>query len=192
MTKSTAKIMAASPLPSLPGRRISVVGTTGSGKTTLAAALARRLGIPHFEMDALYWGPNWSGTPPEILRPRVAAALAGEAWVIDGNYSIVRDIILSRADTLVWLDYAFPVIFWQLFLRTLRRALRREELWAGNRERLGTAFFSRDSILWWAIQTYRRRRRQYSALLADPAYAHLIFVRLRTRAAMRAWLDALP
>lgn len=173
-----------------PARRISVVGTTGSGKTTLARNLARKRGVPHVELDALHWGPNWTPIPAEILRPRVAEALSGEGWTVDGNYSKVQDIVLARADTLVWLDYPFPVIFWQLLKRTLRRIIRREELWSGNRERLSTSFFSRDSILWWAIKTYRRRKRQYMALMADPIYQHLIFIRLRSPAETRVWFES--
>lgn len=174
--------------PPQPGQRIHVVGTSGSGKTTLARNLARKLGVPHIELDALHWGPNWSSTPAEVLRPRLAAALAAAAWTIDGNYSKVQDIVLAGADTVVWLDYSLPVILWQLLKRTVRRIVRREELWAGNRERLSTSFFSWDSILWWAVKTYWRRKRQYTALMADPARQHLIFIHLRSPAITRIWL----
>jgi len=117
------------------GKRISVVGTTGSGKTTFARELAQRLGVPHVELDALHWEPNWTEAPLEVFRARVDLALRGEAWVIDGNYSKVRDIIWSRADTVVWLDYALPIILWQLLKRTLKRVFIREELWGKNRRR---------------------------------------------------------
>ena len=169
------------------GRRINVVGTTGSGKTTTARQLAERLGIPHVEMDALNWGPDWTPAERQVLRERVAQALVGEAWVVDGNYSSVRDIVWGRADTIVWLDYTLLVTMAQLTRRTLRRVLTREELWGGNRERW-TNFFTRDSILWWALTTYRRRRRQYPALLARPECAHLAVVHLRSPRAAREWL----
>ena len=175
----------------LPGRRILVVGASGSGKTTLARELGRWLGIPHYELDALHWGPNWSSTPAEEMRLRVADATAGDAWVVDGNYSKTQDITIARADTIVWLDYALPVIMWQLLRRTLGRAITQEEMWAGNRESLRTTFFSRDSILLWALQTYRRRRKQYSAMMADSSYFYLTFIHLRSPREMRAWLDNL-
>ncbi len=92
-------------------RRIVVVGTSGSGKTTMAARLAEGLGLPHVELDAIHWGPGWTPLAVEEFRERTAEALAGEAWSTDGNYSGVRDIVWSRADTLVWLDYALPVVF---------------------------------------------------------------------------------
>jgi adenylate kinase family enzyme len=66
-------------------RRIAVVGTTGSGKTTLARQLSERLGIPHVELDAIRYGPNWKETPDEIFRECVSQALSGRSWVADGN-----------------------------------------------------------------------------------------------------------
>jgi len=177
--------------PSAPGRRILIVGTSGSGKTTLARELGQRLDIPHYELDALHWGPDWTSTPAAELRLRVAKATAGDAWVIDGNYSKTQDIIIARANTIIWLDYALPVIMWQLLGRTIGRAVTQEELWAGNRESLRTTFCSRDSILLWALQTYRRRRRQYLAMMADYSHSYLTFIHLRSPREMRVWLDNL-
>src|SRR5436305_799712 len=46
-------------------QRLVVVGTSGSGKTTLAREIARRRALPHVELDALHWGPNWTEPPVE-------------------------------------------------------------------------------------------------------------------------------
>ncbi len=170
------------------GTRISVVGTCGSGKTTTASALAQRLGLAHIELDALSWGPNWTSVPDEEFCVAVADAAAGDRWVIDGNYSKVRDLVWARADTVVWLDYSFPRVFSQLLRRTFRRAIHREILWHDNRERLGNAFFSRESILLWAIKTHWRRQREYPTLLARPEYARLRVIRLQTPRETTAWL----
>nr|MBF6590244.1 hypothetical protein [Ktedonobacterales bacterium] len=117
----TTTVTPGSPLASRghppPGQRIAVLGTSGSGKTTLAAALAHRLAVPHVELDALHWGPDWTPTPTAVLRERVAAALHGDGWVVDGNYSALRDTIWSRADTLVWLDYSLPLVLARLTRR---------------------------------------------------------------------------
>ncbi len=170
------------------GTRISVVGTCGSGKTTTAASLARRLGLAHVELDALSWGPDWTSTPDDEFRAAVERAASGDRWVIDGNYSKCRALVWGRADTVVWLDYSFPRVFSQLVWRTFRRALRREILWHGNRERLRTAFFSRESILLWAIKTHRRRQREYPTLLVRPEYRRLRVIRLRSPREAAAWL----
>ncbi len=172
-------------------RRIIVIGTTGSGKTTTARVIAQRLRIPHIELDALNWEPNWTEAPRDIFRQRVSEAVAGEDWVVDGNYSNSRDLVWPRADTAVWLDFPLWVILWRLFRRTIARTLTQEELWSGNRERMRTVFFSRDSIFLWALHTYRRRRRSYPLLLGEPEHAHLGVIRLRSSRAAASWLSAL-
>lgn len=173
------------------GQRIAVIGTTGSGKTTLAARLALRLDATHVELDALHWEPNWAEAPLDVFRARVTQALSPESWVADGNYSRVRDLVWGRADTVVWLDYALPVILGRLTKRTLHRIVTREELWNGNRESLREAFFSRDSILLWALKTYRRRRSEYPLLFAQPEYCHLTVIRLPSPHFTNRWLDSI-
>jgi adenylate kinase family enzyme len=180
--------MGAERVPKEVGRRISVVGTCGAGKTTVARALAERLGLVNVELDALSWGPDWRMRPDDVFRAAVAAAAAGDRWVIDGNYSKVRNTVWARADTVVWLNYSFPRVFTRLLWRTLRRAFTREVLWHGNRESLRTSFLSRESILLWAIKTHRRRQREYPELLALSEYECLHVVRLRSPRETRRWL----
>ena len=173
------------------GQRIVVVGTTCAGKTTLAQNLAQRLRLPHIELDALHWGPNWTPAPRETFRQAVAEALHGATWVTDGNYSKVQDIVWSRADTVIWLDYPFPVIFGRLIKRTFRRVVTRETLWNGNRESWRGVLLSRDSLLLWAVKTHNKRRRRFLRNFDDPAYAHLAVTRLRLPGKTRRWLDNL-
>lgn len=168
-----------------------VIGTSGSGKTTLARALAARLGVPHVEIDALNWEANWTAVSTEVLQERVVAALSGDGWVIDGNYSRVRAYIWSRADTLVWLDYSLAVIMSRLVRRTTRRVVWREELWAGNRESIKTTLFTKDSILWWALTSFQRHRQEYPRLLAQPENAHLQVFHFRSPRATARWLGSI-
>lgn len=174
-----------------PPRRIAVVGTSGVGKTTLSRSISRVLGIPHIELDALHWGPDWTPTPEDELRKTVDVATRQPAWVCDGNYILVRDLIWSRADTLVWLDYSFSRTFWRVLRRTVRRAYSQEELFSGNRESWKQSFASRDSILWWMISTWRRRRREFLVEMARPENAHLDVRIHRVPAETRRWLEAL-
>jgi adenylate kinase family enzyme len=154
-------------------RRVAVVGTSCSGKTTFAAALAARLEAPHIELDALHWRRNWVEAPRDEFRAAVAAATSAERWVSDGNYGVVRDLVWARATALIWLDYPFVTVLRRALYRTVRRALLREELFSGNRESLRKAFLSRDSILWWVVTTWGPRRREYRELSGQQAFGHL-------------------
>jgi adenylate kinase family enzyme len=172
-------------------RRIVVIGTSGSGKTTLARRIASKLGISHIELDALHWEPGWTEAEPAILRERVASATSGQAWVADGNYGMVRDLVWPRATTLVWLDYAFPLVMWRITSRTVLRFLRRETLWNGNREDFRLSFLSRDSVILWAMTTHHRHRRDYPAIMARPEHAHLDVHRHRSPRQTEEWLQRL-
>ena len=171
-------------------QRVSVVGTSGSGKSTLARELAGRLGASWLELDSVYHQADWTPLDAPEFRARVADAAAGERWVIDGNYSTVRDLVWVRADTVVWLDLPRRTVMRRIIWRTLRRVAGRAELWNGNRERWRNVFtWDKDeSVIAWAWQTYDSRRERYAALLADPANAHLTLVRLTSPAATRRFL----
>jgi adenylate kinase family enzyme len=161
-------------------QRIAVVGTSCSGKTTLARRIAETFEIKHIELDALYWQPNWTPLAKQAFRQLVEAEAAQDAWVIDGNYSVVRDIIWSRAKFLVWLDLPFLTVLWRAISRTLKRIATREELFSGNRETLKLALLDRDGIPYWVIRTHHRRRREYADLIAEGRYPQLEILKVRS------------
>lgn len=156
-----------------------MVGTSGSGKTTFASRLAKVRRVAHIELDELHWEENWTEAPDDVFLQRVETATAADFWVVDGNYSAARPVVWKRADALVWLDYDLSVIMRQLLWRTVTRAARRVELWKGNRESFYMSFMTKDSVLWWALTTYKRRRREYSALIASSEFAHLTVFHLK-------------
>jgi adenylate kinase family enzyme len=171
--------------------RISVLGTSGSGKTTIAGKLSVILGVPHVELDALSWGADWTPVPREVFRSRLREAIKADRWVVDGNYSKDgRDLIWERADTYVWLNYSLPVILCRIVRRTLRRVMTGEECCNGNRESLRKAL-SRDSVILWALQTYRRRRAEYSTLLAALEQRGARVVKLHSPKEADRWLAQL-
>lgn len=170
--------------------RLVVIGVSGSGKTTFAGQIARKLSLPHIELDALYWEPDWQASSRPVFRGRVQAATAAEAWVVDGNYSHSRDIVWSRASHLVWLDYSLPRVMWRVVSRTVRRIVSQQELWSGNRESLRGSL-GRDSIVWYALTNYHRRRREYPALLAGEKFEHLTVYRFNRPQEASRWLQSL-
>lgn len=138
-------------------------GTTGSGKSWLAGRLAERMGLRVVELDALYWGRDWQPVPLDLFRHRVDCETRDGGWIVVGIYGQVRDITWGAADTLVWLDLPLPLVTWRLLRRTLKRAWTKEDLWGtGNTESFVRTFFSRHSILLWAVQTHRRNRVRFT------------------------------
>ena len=123
--------------------RVVVVGSSGSGKTTVARGLAERLGVHCVELDALHHKPNWTEATADELREAVARELEGrERWVVDGNYyGKLGDFVLRQADTLVWLDLPLRTCLARLSTRTTRRIRTSEKLWNGNRETWRGAFW---------------------------------------------------
>ena len=164
-------------------RRVSVVGTSGSGKSRLARELAVIVGVPHLELDAVHHQPGWEPLPTDEFRRIVAAHAATGGWVIDGNYGRVRDLVWARADTVAWLDLPKSIVMRQIVWRTLRRVAGRQELWNGNRERWRN-FFSwnpDESVISWAWHNHAKYQERYGSAAADPVNAHLTFVRLTSR-----------
>jgi adenylate kinase family enzyme len=108
-------------MPTFLYKRIVIIGSTSSGKSTLAERLANRFDLNYIDLDALHWEPNWTEAPLDVFRERVLSATQAPGWVVAGNYHIVRDLIWPKAEAVIWLDYSHPRIFWQLTRRTFSR-----------------------------------------------------------------------
>lgn len=163
--------------------KINVIGTSGSGKSTLARGISQKLNIPYIELDSLFWRPDWQGTPDEAFFASLSERLsASDDWVLDGNYKRTQAVKWREIDLIIWVDYSFGRTLFQAVKRAATRAWKKQELWAGtgNRESFRKSFFSRDSIILWTIKTFANNRRQYEALLNNPDWQHVRFVRLRS------------
>jgi adenylate kinase family enzyme len=174
-------------------RRVSIVGTPGSGKTSVGRQLADRLDVAFIELDAIFHQPHWGELPSEEFRARVSEMLKGDGWVVDGNYSAVQELVWRAADTVVWLDLPRSVVMRRVTLRTLRRAITREELWNGNREPL-TNFYRLDpehNIIRWAWVKHSECVARYAHAAHEPANAHLRFVQLRSQPEVDAFIESM-
>ena len=171
--------------------RLVILGTTGSGKTTLSRRLAEKLQIPSIELDAFRHGPNWSETPDDEFRAKVNDSLKADEWIVDGNYSVARDIVWPRATTLIWLDYSFPLVFWRLFWRTMTRGIMRKRLWNDNKEDLWRHFLTKDSLFLWAIRTHWSRRKLLERVLSLPDYRGIKVKRFRSARSTEKWLEGM-
>jgi adenylate kinase family enzyme len=189
----TGRVLIASGRDAVAVRRVSVVGNSGSGKTTLSRRLAVALDVPHVELDAIFHQPGWTELPVEEFRRRVSDAVAGDGWVVDGNYRAVRDLVWAAADTVVWLDRPRGTVMRRLVARTARRTLTRQELWNGNREPL-TALLRRDprdNLVRWAWTKHAEYSARYAAEAANEANGHLTFRRITNDAEADDLLAAL-
>jgi len=177
-------------MESFPYKKIVVIGTTSSGKSTLAEQLAQKIGADFIELDALNWGPNWTPAGDELLRARVEEATRSPDWVVAGNYSKTRPVTWARAEVIIWLDYSLWVIFWRLWRRTWKRIFWKEKLWNGNRENLWTQLklWSDDSLFHWLFKTYWRRKKEYPQLFVQPEFSHLTIIHFKTPKETDEWL----
>lgn len=98
-------------------QRVLVIGSPGAGKSTLSHALAARTGLPLFHLDKLFWLPGWVERDRDEGRAELAKVLAGERWIIDGNYGSTMPMRVARADTVVWLDYPTWLCLGRVFKR---------------------------------------------------------------------------
>jgi adenylate kinase family enzyme len=165
-------------------KRVSVVGSSGSGKTTVGRAIAETLDVPFVELDDIHHQPGWQELPAEEFQARVEPIIAGEAWVVDGNYHSkgILDMVWERADSVIWPDMSRSLVMRRVVSRTIRRAVTREELWNGNVEPWSNFFDPRPerNIISWAWTRYPHTRERYAQRVDDPRWAHLDFIRLRT------------
>ncbi|MDE2990842.1 MAG: adenylate kinase [Chloroflexota bacterium] len=150
------------------------------------------MNAPHFELDALHWVyPDWAEPPDEEFAAAVERTLAGETWVVEGNYQKVRAVYWTRVELLVWLDLPLTVVNWRVLGRTLRRVRSAERLWGTQRESFRRGFLSYDSLWLWNIRIHRQRRCLYNRLAAELEQRGGLAVRLRSQREVDEWLERL-
>ncbi|MCA9231141.1 MAG: hypothetical protein KDA57_10840 [Planctomycetales bacterium] len=170
-------------------QRVAIVGGSCAGKSTLAKELSAILHLPHIELDALHWGPNWQENPRTQFLENLKSATSEPCWVCDGNYTFARELVWARAETLLWLNYSFPIVFCRALRRTIGRVVNHTELFSGNRETFTLSFLSRESILLWVVQSHHRRKREIEKLVQQAEYRHLNVIELRSPAATERFVS---
>jgi len=178
-------------------RRVKVIGNSGSGKTTFARKLAAVLGLPHQELDEVFWDSDWTMRDQATAHHMLTDWFRQQApsgWVVDGNWNNRLGDLLEQApggppDAIVWLDYSRATIMSRIIRRTLSRLITRQELWSGNKERFAN-LYSRDpqrNVILWSWTQHHSYQQQYADLAAsDPRV-----IRLKSPSQAQRWLQQL-
>jgi adenylate kinase family enzyme len=174
-------------------KKVNVIGTTGSGKSSFSKRLANVMDAQYIHMDQLFWKPDWVESTDVEFFPKLEQALSQSSWVLDGNYSRTNPIKWAHADTIIWIDYAYSRTFFQLLKRTIVRATSKRELWVGtgNKESLVKSFMSKKSILLWFFKNYRKNKTRYSELMRSPTLQNVSFIRLQSPKQVNQFLKSL-
>ena len=163
-------------------QRVLIIGPCGSGKSTLAREIAPRLGLPLIHMDQLGWQAGWVETEKAELHARLGEAVAGERWLIEGNYGSTLGPRLERADTVIYLDFPIRLCLWRLIRRIVTlRGQSRPDMPEGCPERFDAAFF------WYVLNWNSGPRLRTEAHIAP--YANKV-IRLRNPQMLADWRNA--
>lgn len=164
-------------------KKILVVGSGGSGKSTFSAALGKQLDIPVIHMDALYWQPGWVEPPKPDWQARVEVLCQHEQWIMDGNYSGTLAPRLVACDTVIFLDMPRLLCLWRVLGRGIRYfGVTRPDMAEGCPEKMPDPTFLR-----W-IWNYPERSLPKVLALIDQHAAGKRIIRLRSAAAVRGFL----
>ncbi|KJV35712.1 ATPase AAA [Luteibacter yeojuensis] len=165
------------------GPRICVLGPSNSGKSTLADAMGRALDLDVVHLDQLHHLPHtaWRPRPRDEFHALHDAAIDGDRWVIDGNYSSCMPQRLARATGVVLLDVST--------LTSLRRYLWRT--WFGHR-RVGGLDGARERVHWAMLRhvvfATPANRRRYAAMFEQLPMPKVRLASVRAiHAAYAAW-----
>lgn len=172
-------------------QRINVVGTSASGKTTFSKALAQKMGAPHIEMDALNWQSNWQQCAYDELMIKLGTHLAGDSWVLDGNYSRTTPLKWQNVELVIWLDYGFGLNLYRSVSRSIKRIISGKAIWldTNNIETVKKSFLSRDSVIWYMMKNYRSNRKKYLTVMQSRQFQHIQFIHLNSPKAAKAFLQ---
>jgi energy-coupling factor transporter ATP-binding protein EcfA2 len=167
--------------------RVVLIGCAGSGKTTLARALAGRLDARHIERDAL----GDDEAPGFAVQVAAAVDAAGARWVFDGAPYNAELVVYPRADTVVALDYPRWVVHRRVVARSVRLWLTGRSDGAHTLPEPPWRWWASTHPVGWAARTHAARHAEIAELFARPELAHARRLRFTSSRQAAAWLATL-
>lgn len=168
-------------------RRISVIGASGSGKSTMSRAMAANLGLPVIHLDREFWQPGWVEPDTAAWRAHVAELVSREAWVMDGDYGSLWDLRMPRTEAIVWLDRPRRIYFPRAVWRSIKGFGRtRPDMADGCPEQIDRPF-----LFDWLWNYPTRSRASTAARLAALGSEKRVVI-LRTKREVAAFVAGLP
>lgn len=133
--------------------KIAIIGSGGTGKSTLAMELGEIFSLPIYHLDASFWRPGWVQRPQEEFDQILIDLVSKDKWIIDGNYSRTMDIRLIKADMIIFLDYPTYISLFSIIKRRIQyHGKTRPDMGEGCKEKIDLEF-----ILW--IYNFRKNKR---------------------------------
>lgn len=164
-------------------KRVLVIGSGGSGKSTFAKRLGELLDIEVKHLDSFYWRRGWQEPPKEEWLEQVKELASEESWIMDGNFGGTLELRIQHCDTIVFLDLPRVLCLWRILKRRLvYRGRSRPDMAEGCQEKLDLEFVR------WVWNYSRRSRPKVLKLLQEHSGTRQI-VWLRSRADVRRFLD---
>lgn len=164
--------------------RIMIIGCGGSGKSTLARQMGAKLDIPVVHLDKLFWTPGWVSLPQEAFDKLHREAIAGEKWIIDGNFNRTIPERLERCDTVIYLDFSRAACLLGVAKRILTTyGTVRQDMGEGCPERIDLDF-----LKW--VWNFNKNKREKNYRLLNEAEGKETIV-LKNRRAVRKFLAQL-
>ena len=124
-------------------KRILILGCPGSGKSTAAKRLAKKINIPVVHLDKLFWRDGWMNVSREEFDALLEDEMKKDAWIIDGNYSRTVAWRLQCADTAIFFDYPTYICLWRVIKRVfLKYGVSRSDMGGNCPEKIDLEFLN--------------------------------------------------
>lgn len=166
-------------------KRVMIIGQPGSGKSTLARAIGDKTGLPVVHVDQIHWMSGWVERDKPAKIALAMEAQNRDTWIFEGGLGGTKEHRLSRADTLINLDFPLWLRAWRVFKRTfVNYGKSRPDLPDGCPEQFSLEFWK------WIWDTSRKNRDANLRWMAK-AGPDVIVHHLRSAREVRAYLQHL-